>query len=97
MSKLTRDDVFKLAQLAKLDLSDEEVVTYQHELAEILAYVDLLQGLDVTGLAPTNQVTGLVNVTRDDSIQSYGYSQDDLLKNVPHVEGKQIKVKRMIG
>ena len=97
MTKLTRDDVLKLAQLARLSLSDDEVAEYQKELAEILAYVDQLQAIDVTGLAPTNQVTGLINVQRKDVVEDYGYTPADLLKNVPRTEGDQIKVNRMIG
>lgn len=97
MAKLTRDDVLKLARLARLDLSDDEVQEYTEELSEILQYVELLQGVDVEGLLPTNQVTGLTDVMRSDEIKDYGYKPEDLLKNVPSVEGNQIKVKRMIA
>lgn len=97
MANLTRDDVFKLAQLARLALTEEEIETYQRELAEILQYVEQLQAVDVAGLAPTNQVTGLTNVRRKDEEIDYGYKAKDLLKNVPTTEGDLIKVKRMIG
>lgn len=97
MAKLTREDVLKLARLARLDLSDEEVAEYAEELSEILQYVEQLQSVDVTGLKPTNQVTGLTNVMREDEVKSYGYEPAELLKNVPHVQDGQIKVKRMIG
>ena len=97
MSKLTRDDVLKLAQLARLDLSEAEVEAYQAELSEILQYVEHLQSVDVDGLEPTNQVTGLENVTRPDELKDYGYQAAELLKNVPGLQANQIKVKRMIG
>jgi aspartyl-tRNA(Asn)/glutamyl-tRNA(Gln) amidotransferase subunit C len=97
MSKLTRDDVLKLAQLARLDLSDEEVEAFSHELSDILQYVEQLSAVDVKGLKPTNQVTGLTNVTRGDEIKDYGYAPADLLKNVPEVKNNQIKAKRMVG
>lgn len=97
MSKLTREDVLKLAKLARLELTDAEVEEYSTELTEILQYVEQLSGVDVKGLKPTNQVTGLVNVTREDKIKDYGYETKDLLKNVPEVKDDQIKVKRMIG
>lgn len=87
----------KLAQLARLALTDEEVDEFGRELSEILQYVEQLQSVDITGLQPTNQVTGLVNVMRDDVEKNYGYTPDDLLKNVPSVQDRQIKVKRMIG
>jgi aspartyl-tRNA(Asn)/glutamyl-tRNA(Gln) amidotransferase subunit C len=97
MANLTRDDILKLARLARLSLTAEEIEEYQHELAEILQYVEQLQAVDVNGLQPTNQVTGLKNVMRGDEEVDYGYEPRDLLKNVPSVENNQLKVKRMIG
>jgi aspartyl-tRNA(Asn)/glutamyl-tRNA(Gln) amidotransferase subunit C len=97
MGKLSRDEIIKLAQLARLDLTDDEITEYSAELSEILQYVEMLQSVDVTGLLPTNQVTGLTNVTRGDVIKDYGYATTDLLKNLPDVLDDHIKVKRMIG
>ena len=97
MAKLTRDDVLKLAQLARLDLSEDEIKEFGSELSEILQYVEQLQEVDVDELKPTNQVTGLTNVMRDDEIRDYGYAAAELLKNVPQVKDNQLKVKRMIG
>lgn len=97
MAKLKRDDILKLAQLARLDLTEEEVTEFTGELSEILQYVEQLQSVDVTGLAPTNQVTGLTNVTRQDEIVDYGYEPKELLKNVPLLQDDLIKVKRILG
>jgi aspartyl-tRNA(Asn)/glutamyl-tRNA(Gln) amidotransferase subunit C len=97
MAKLTREDVLKLARLARLELSEDEIEKYRSELTEILQYVEQLQSVDVDGLKPTNQVTGLTNVTRPDEVRDYGYTPDDLLKNVPHVKDHQIQVKRILG
>lgn len=97
MSKLSREDVLKLARLARLDLSEEEIETFQDQLSEILQYVEQLQRVDVSGLNPTNQVTGLTNVMRDDVVKDYGYAPHDLLKNLPAAQDNYIKVKRMIG
>jgi len=97
MAKLTRDDVLHLAQLARISLSDDEVTEFSEELSAILQYVEQLSGVDVKDLKPTNQVTGLTNVMREDTVKDYGYSPADLLKNVPQTQDSQIKVKRMIG
>jgi aspartyl-tRNA(Asn)/glutamyl-tRNA(Gln) amidotransferase subunit C len=97
MAKLTREDVLKLARLARLELSDDEVESYREELSEILQYVEQLQDVDVSGLKPTNHVTGLTNVTREDEVRDYGYDTEALLKNVPRVKDHQIQVKRMLG
>lgn len=97
MTKLSKADVLKLAALARLGLTDQEVEEFSTELTAILQYVEQLSAVDVDGLQPTSQVTGLTNVTRPDEVKDYGYKPHDLLKNVPAVEGDQIKVKRMIG
>ncbi len=96
MTKLSCDDILKLAQLARLELAEAEINQFQEELSEILMYVEKLQTLDTANLEPTNQVSGLVNVSRADEIIDYGYSPKDLIKNVSDVEDNQIKVKRMI-
>lgn len=97
MTKLKRDDILKLASLARLDLTDEEIEEFAGELSEILQYVEQLQSVDVSGLEPTNQVTGLTNVNRPDEIIGYGYEPQELLKNVPSVQDNQIRVKRILG
>lgn len=97
MAKLTRDDVLKLARLARIDLSEDEIAEFEGEFNEILQYVEQLQRVEVEGYEPTSQVTGLVNVTRKDQEKGYGYEPAELLKNVPAIENDQIKVKRMIG
>ena len=96
MSKLSRDDVLKLAALSKLRLSDEEIEKLQTELSEILNYVETLDKVDTQGLEPTYQVTGLKNVYRQDEIKEYGYSIESLLKNAPAVQDGQFKVKRVL-
>ncbi len=96
MTKLTRDDVLKLARLAKLSLTDKEVKEFTEELDAILQYIEQLQSVDVSGLEMTSQVTGLRNVMRPDKVKSYQASPDDLLQNVPATEERYIKVKRVI-
>jgi aspartyl-tRNA(Asn)/glutamyl-tRNA(Gln) amidotransferase subunit C len=96
MAKLSRDDVLKLAYLARLEIEDSEIDRYQTELNDILKFVEQLQNVPVDDLQPTNQVTGLTNVTREDRLIDYGYEPADLLKNVPSVVDNQIKVKRIL-
>lgn len=96
MSKVTIDDVKKLAQLSSLQVSDEEASRLQAELENILGYVEQLDSVDTAGLDPTYQVTGLKNVTRDDVILNYGVAQDALLKNAPEQQDAQMKVRRVL-
>ena len=99
--KLSRDDILKLAKLSRLKLSEDEIEGYQKELSHILEYVEQLNTVDVTGLKPTYQVTGLTsqdpNAMREDKILEQ-VSQEELLKNVPKTEDDgHIRVKRMIA
>jgi len=97
MSKLSRDDVLKLASLSRLKLTEDEIEKFRTELSGILDYVEQLKDVDVAGLSPTYQLTGLKSVMRDDEELDYGYKTEDLLKNAP-VEPKdnQFKVKRVL-
>ncbi len=95
MGKITKEEVLKLAKLSKLSLDDEQSEKFRNELESLLNYIDQLQSVDTTGLEPTNQVTGLTNVTREDEIKP-GVSQKELLKNAPATENNQIKVRRII-
>ncbi len=96
MAKLSKDDVLKLARLARLQLSDEDVEKFQTEISSILGYVEQLQKLNLGGLEPTSQVTGLTNVMRADTEINYGVSTKELLKNAPATKDGHIKVKRIL-
>lgn len=96
MPKLSREDVLKLARLARLELSEEELDFYPSELNQILEYVEQLQNVDTNDIKATDQVTGLVNVMREDNVQEYGYTADTLLNNLPSMKEQLIKVNRMV-
>ena len=96
MARLSREDILKLARLSKLELTDEQVEKFRGEIESIVGYVEQLQSVDVTGLKPTNQVTGLTNVTRKDEIEEYA-GREELLKNLPASQNGQIKVNRIIS
>jgi len=96
MSQLTKEEVIQLARWARLRLSDEEVEKFTIELGSILTYVELLSGVDTDGLQPTNQVTGLKNVYREDVIKDYQAKPETLLSATPSSKDGYIMVKRMI-
>jgi aspartyl-tRNA(Asn)/glutamyl-tRNA(Gln) amidotransferase subunit C len=96
MAHLTREDILRLASLAKINLDDDEIASMQTDLDSVLEYVEQLKDVDTSELEPTNQVTGLKNVMRNDEIIDYGMSQEALLANVPEVENNQIKTKRVL-
>ena len=86
----------KLARLSRLQLSDEEIDEFKGEISDILGYVEQLQNVDVEGLEPTNQVTGLKDVMRSDEVKKYTASPEDLMNCVPEIENNHIKTKRIL-
>jgi aspartyl-tRNA(Asn)/glutamyl-tRNA(Gln) amidotransferase subunit C len=54
--KISREDVLRVAELAHLELTPEEISAYQGQLDEILTYVDKLNEIDVTNVEPMTQV-----------------------------------------
>ena len=95
-NKLSKEEVAKLAKLARLKLSDQELEKYADELSSIFGYIELLNKVDVGDLKPTHQVSGLRNVMREDEIIDYGYKTESLMDNVKNAKDGYIKVKRMI-
>lgn len=96
MAKLSEAEVLKLAKLARLHIRDQDVPKYQKEISAILEYVEQLQNVDIKGLEPTYQVTGLKNVMRPDEVIDYGPTPADLLKNAPATQDGHIKVHRVL-
>ncbi len=68
---LTIKEVDHLANLARLGLSQKEKEVLRKELASILAYVNKLQEVDTKNIEPTAQITGLVNVMREDEVKEF--------------------------
>jgi len=73
--KLTQEEVEHIANLARLRLTPAEKEKYAEQLSGILGYVEKLQTVDVSGVEPTSQVTGLTNIFREDEIIESGISE----------------------
>ena len=97
MSSLTRQDVQRIADLARLELTAEELELFTRQLGDILTYVEQIRALDTTGVAPTSQVLNRP-VDRDD-VAAPTLSREDLLRNAPDaaLEAGLFKVPRVIG
>lgn len=91
---LTREEVKHIAELARLELTEDEIARYQKELARILEYVGQLKEVDTKGVEPTAQVTGLLNRLREDTARaSDAVTHGRLLGAAPEREGDYFKVK----
>jgi aspartyl-tRNA(Asn)/glutamyl-tRNA(Gln) amidotransferase subunit C len=92
--KLTRAQVEHVAQLARLGLSDEEKEALASELSSILEYIDQLEQLDTSAIAPTAQVGELVDVMRDDEVEP-SLGVEEALANAPSRDGNYFRVRAM--
>ena len=92
---LTRDQVERVADLAKLGLSEEEIGLYQKQLSAILEYAAILQRLDTDAIAPTAAVLPLLNVMRADE-PGASLSLEDALANAPAVAEGHFQVKAIL-
>lgn len=96
MSKITAEDVRKVAQLARLDLPEEKIVTYTGQLERILEYVAHLEAVDTEGVPATTRAVEVVNVSRDDRIEPTPV-REQLLDLAPQREGDFFRVPRILG
>ncbi len=94
-STLSPEDVRAIADLARLQLSEEDVVLYQRQLSEILDYFQKLQELDTSHIDPASSVLPLTNVMRRDRAIA-PLSVDDVVANAPDSDGEQFRVSAVL-
>ncbi len=98
--KISRDDVLRVAELAHLELTSEEIELYRGQLDEILAYVGKLQKLDVANVEPMAQVlfpstSSDQQELRDDTVVPCDIS-DAVLAQAPDAAKSFFRVPRVI-
>ena len=93
--KLSKKEVEHIANLARLKLSDDDADKYSHQLSDILNYIEKMQSVDTEGVEPTSQVTGLVNVERDDKIIESGIDSG-LVASAPEANNGYVKVPKVL-
>ncbi len=96
MSTISRDEVARLAKLARLALTDEEISGFAGQLDAILGYVGAIQAVDVTGVAATDNPIKNVNVTRPDVVAA-SLTQAEALAEAPAVADERFAVPQILG
>jgi aspartyl/glutamyl-tRNA(Asn/Gln) amidotransferase C subunit len=82
--KFTSEDVHKIAKLANIPITIREETALAEGFNTTIKVVDTLFSVDVKGVTPTSQVTGLENVFREDEIDGQRvFTQDQALANAP--------------
>jgi len=92
---LSREEVLHVADLSRLTLRPEEIEIFTRQLNDILAYVEKLQELDTTGVAPLAHVIPICNAFREDEVKE-GLPLDLALENAPAREDDNFLVPRVI-
>ena len=92
---VTREEVKRIAKLAKLSLTEVEEINLQKELSSILDYMDKLNEIDTSGVEPLSHPIPVENVFREDKVEK-SISREDALKNAPDATEEFFKVPKVI-
>lgn len=88
-------DIAYIANLARLNLSEDEQRKFGEQLSKVLQHVDKLRELDVDGIEPTAHTAPVFDVTRDD-VARPGLSREDALANAPKRTDDQFLVTKVV-
>ena len=94
--RLTLEEVRHVAELAKLSLSEEEVVQYAEQLSDILEYAERLQEVDTSHVPPTPYPLPLTNVLREDEADDC-LTNAEALANAPDSADGFFRVRAVFG
>ncbi|MBI4411367.1 MAG: Asp-tRNA(Asn)/Glu-tRNA(Gln) amidotransferase subunit GatC [Deltaproteobacteria bacterium] len=93
---ITREDVTKIAKLAKLSLDEKETERFAREMTDILQYVEKLNKLDLKDIEATSHAVSVTNVFREDEAKQSPV-RDKALEQAPSAEQNMFRVPRVIG
>jgi aspartyl-tRNA(Asn)/glutamyl-tRNA(Gln) amidotransferase subunit C len=93
---VTKNDVDKIAQLARLEFPESEKEKLTEKFNEILKMMDKLNELDTTNVEPLTHILPLQNVFREDDVKE-SYPREEILKNAPSATEEFFKVPKVIG
>jgi aspartyl-tRNA(Asn)/glutamyl-tRNA(Gln) amidotransferase subunit C len=95
--KLKKEDIKHIADLARLELTEEELLKYGEQLSRVLEWVGQLNEVDTENVEPTAQVTGVKNILREDV--SVDWDDDEkriAMDQAPDFEDGQYRVGRIL-
>ena len=96
MSSLSRDDVAKLAGLARIEMTESELVELSSQFGMILDAVARVQEVDLTGVKATSHPQPLENIAREDIVVP-SLSPADALSGAPAQEEQRFRVPQILG
>lgn len=93
---VSREEVRHVAQLARLDFSEEDEARMADELSQILEYVDKLNELDTSGVTPMSHVLDVTNVFRADEVKER-IDRGEALEPAPEADDEYFQVPKVVG
>ena len=93
--RVSKEDVKHIANLSKLNLTEEELEKYTTELSDIVNFANELSNIDVDGVQPTNHILDIKNVFRKDEVQP-SYDREKILKNAPSKDAGCVSVPKVV-
>ena len=93
---IDREQVHKVANLARLEMTVEEEDQIAAQMNSILGYFEQLSELDTTDVPPTTRAIDVSNVTRPDILQPYD-DREAILKEAPDQDGDFFKVPKILN
>ncbi len=89
-------DIVKVAQLARIALTAEELDAYSSQLADILEHAERVQALPTEGVEPTSHPLPMVNAFRPDEVGEC-LEPESFLSEAPDVHDGRFRVPRILG
>ena len=96
MTKITKEEVNKVAHLARLELNENEIKNHAEQLEKILDYIRQLEKIDTENVPSTTRAIEVTNVFRKDEKKNFDCT-DDLLELGPSREDQYFKVPKIIN
>jgi aspartyl-tRNA(Asn)/glutamyl-tRNA(Gln) amidotransferase subunit C len=93
--KITKNEVTHVAHLARLEFTEAEAEKFTSQLNNILLYMDMLNRVDTTGIAPMTHAIAQTNAFREDNVTP-SLGRDLTLANAPDVRGDFFRVPKVI-
>jgi len=93
---IDRDQVHKVAHLARLELTPTEEEQFTTQLGSILDYFEQLSELDTSNVEPTARAIDVVNVARQDALKPYG-DRETILDSAPERDGDYFRVPQIMN
>lgn len=93
---LTKEEVLKVAHLARLEFKEDEIERFRGDLNNILKFIEKLQEVDTEGVEPLYQVNNLENRLRADVIKE-SLPREKAILNAPQKEDGMFIVPKVVG